>query len=455
MAARNTMTTLPDKIRLRAYQVGFGDCFLLSFHYSQQIDGRDERHVLIDFGSVSHPSYAPNDLLTQIAEDIKSETHGKLDAVVATHRHRDHIDGFTTNESKTASGDIIRSLKPNLVIQPWTEDPKAKTTATGPTQNLPSKQAFIAALDGMHAVAAQAIILGAELARAAKRRGAAGNGTGLHQDQADSATQLSFLGQNNLANRSAVDNLMTMAPNRYVYFGVDSGLEKLLPGVDVQVLGPPTLDQADQGTQSNIRKQRSRDANEFWQFQADAAPRAVSEKRLLFPRAKTLARVPLSAAWLLRRLRQLSQDQFLSLVRSLDHQMNNTSVILLFTIGKKKLLFPGDAQIENWSYALFDAPAKLRKQIAEDLADVELYKVGHHGSMNATPKTLWNLFKHKGASGEDRLKTVMSTMHGTFGSDDAGTEVPRAKLVKELEAKSNLFTTEQIKAPKLWDDIDL
>jgi hypothetical protein len=35
--------------------------------------------------------------------------------------------------------------------------------------------------------------------------------------------------------------------------------------------------------------------------------------------------------------------------------MNNTSVILFFEVGSKKLLFPGDAQIENWSYALEDA----------------------------------------------------------------------------------------------------
>ena len=42
----------------------------------------------------------------------------------------------------------------------------------------------------------------------------------------------------------------------------------------------------------------------------------------------------------------------LGIVRTLDQAMNNTSVILLFEVGNKKLLFPGDAQIENWSYAL-------------------------------------------------------------------------------------------------------
>jgi hypothetical protein len=32
--------------------------------------------------------------------------------------------------------------------------------------------------------------------------------------------------------------------------------------------------------------------------------------------------------------------------------MNDTSVILLFEIGTKRLLFRGDAQLETWSYAL-------------------------------------------------------------------------------------------------------
>lgn len=31
--------------------------------------------------------------------------------------------------------------------------------------------------------------------------------------------------------------------------------------------------------------------------------------------------------------------------------MNNTSVILLLTVGERRLLFPGDAQIESWSLA--------------------------------------------------------------------------------------------------------
>jgi hypothetical protein len=134
---------------------------------------------------------------------------------------------------------------------------------------------------------------------------------------------------------------------------------------------------------------------------------------------------------------------------SLDDQMNNTSVILLFEVGRKKLLFPGDAQIENWSYALEDAPD--HKKTRALLAAVDFYKVGHHGSLNATPKKLlWEAFKKRGAG--KGLKTALSTLRGKHGKVGNNTEVPRRPLLKALEAESDLHNTnnsEQMKPKDL------
>ena len=45
----------PTSVTIRSYQVGFGDCFLVSFNYGE--DGKAERrHVLIDFGSTGLPT---------------------------------------------------------------------------------------------------------------------------------------------------------------------------------------------------------------------------------------------------------------------------------------------------------------------------------------------------------------------------------------------------------------
>jgi hypothetical protein len=120
--------------------------------------------------------------------------------------------------------------------------------------------------------------------------------------------------------------------------------------------------------------------------------------------------------------------------------MNNTSLILLFEVGGKKLLFPGDAQIENWSWALEDSPdAKKTRAL---LAGVDFYKVGHHGSRNATPrKLLWENFAKRG-SGPQRMKAAISTMKGKHGDTKKKTEVPRKTLLEALEADTDLCNTE-------------
>jgi hypothetical protein len=122
--------------------------------------------------------------------------------------------------------------------------------------------------------------------------------------------------------------------------------------------------------------------------------------------------------------------------------MNNTSVILLLEVGKHKILLPGDAQIENWAYALS------RPEWTQLLKDVNLYKVGHHGSLNATPKPLWGLFRNKGAPGKQRrLGTLCSTKAGKHGSAGLGTEVPRRTLVEELKKSSTFVSSEASKEP--------
>ena len=135
----------------------------------------------------------------------------------------------------------------------------------------------------------------------------------------------------------------------------------------------------------------------------------------------------------------------LELVRTLDKVLNNTSLILLFEFRDKKLLFPGDAQIENWSYALDD------EEIRAKLKDVDLYKVGHHGSLNATPKELWELFARKRREGQEAanpLKTVVSTLAGKHGHPEDGTEVPRTKLVCELARATDYYSTQTMEASK-------
>lgn len=440
----------PEKAFLRMYNVGFGDCFLLSVEY----DGGDQRHVLFDFGSSEPPARVTkaNEYMKKVAEDIRDRCkdpktgEAKLHVLVATHRHRDHISGFATGTGKAkGSGNIIAELKPGVVIQPWTEDPdadpeakKAKRPAT--RAGKPDNRAFVGLLNDLHRSAGGVL----KLAMTPSMK------LGVKMRE-----QLHFLGEDNLKNASAVNNLIEMGRKTRAYFvrcGDKLDLAQELPGVGVTVLGPPDLTQTEK-----IRKMRSRDPDEFWhlasfwRMQAGPEDGVVPVGPLFPPRLCHQGAPPPHARWFVERAQSLEGEQLLEIVRALDDQMNNTSAILLFRIGKARLLFPGDAQIENWAYALG------QKQFQKLLRDVTVYKVGHHGSLNATPKTLWKLFDNKCAHGgkKCRFKTFMSTKAGKHGSPQRGTEVPRKRLVDALNSASELFDSREISVKELYREVEI
>lgn len=477
-----TTVKKPNKILLRSYQVGFGDCFLLSFLYAD----KDERHILIDFGSTGLPKELDEKraktYMLEVAEQIRRDCGGKLHIIVATHRHKDHISGFSTDGVKSAaneaSGDIIASCSPDMVIQPWTENPNLDDAQvkSGKAHRMVSDNKFRESPEKNFAATLLSMQRVAELVTKESER--LGNiSSEIEDDQVHYVTpldygkkrQLFFMGDNNIRNKSAVENLRKMgeqanSSSHFVFFGESIGLSKILPGVKVRFLGPPTLEQ-----HHEIIKQRSRDDDEFWMFHSIARnfwgvqamtanlvdelnSRDSETDDRLFPKAKVYQNfAPSHTRWFIQQVRNLRADQLLGIVRILDTAMNNTSVIMHFEIGDKKLLFPGDAQIENWEYAL-DKP-----EIRKLLRDTTLYKVGHHGSRNATPKSLWKEFRKKNNDeNSERLKTVNSTMAGKHGHTKE-TAVPRETLVTELTNFSDYHTTQNIKIdePGLCDLIEI
>ena len=105
-----------------------------------------------------------------------------------------------------------------------------------------------------------------------------------------------------------------------------------------------------------------------------------------------------------------------------------------------RLLFPGDAQIENWEYALKVAPDKAEN--VRRLSRVDLYKVGHHGSRNATPRILFDLWSRPDT--RDRpMVAMMSTKPGVHGRS-VSTAVPRKTLVAALDTRMTLLSTAEL-----------
>ena len=407
----------PSSIRIRMYQVGFGDCFLLSFNYAT-----GGKHLLIDFGTVAMPKDQPKVSLAAIAKDIHDTVNGEPFSVVATHRHADHICGFDPGTNGNGTGAVIASLEPELVVQPWTEQLDLPVDAKQPSA-LKGARAHQKTLEGLQSIARQ--VLDVDVKRLKRSQGLSAL-----------VNELGFIGEDNIANPGAVNNLAKMGKkNEYLYFGKKTQLESFLPGVTIHVLGPPTLTQ-----HAAIKNEKGTDANEFWNLKLRAlglTSNAVRDKKAAASsktwKQTTGGKAPTWARWVVKALRRAHGDQTLQLVRSLDKAMNNTSVILLFECGDLKLLFPGDAQIENWEYALS------QPDVLKLLQGVSVYKVGHHGSTNATPKTLWNNWFPAGSKAKakaSRMAAFMSTMPtGKYPS------VPKDKLVTALTAWARLSTT--------------
>ncbi|MBO9523001.1 MAG: hypothetical protein J7518_15825 [Nocardioidaceae bacterium] len=415
----------PVKVRVRMYQVGFGDCFLVSVEYDKPLpDGRAERHLLIDYGSTraAREGRAPGKM-RDVAPLIEKHTSGVLDVLALTHRHKDHLFGFADD-----TGDAtLRRLDPKLVLRPWTEDPDLQTDATGPG----------AALVGAASASFAASLAGAQAA--AERLSTR---AGLHEDVLAAAAE-------QVKNPEAIkllDDLAAAGEGRYLFAGADPDVTKTVPGLKVTVLGPPTVDQ-----DPRVSKQREDDEDEYWMLRLraslDSAAGAAAEGAVA---TCDVDLGPGPVRWLVDRLADQRDHSAARLVRHLDDALNNTSLVLLLEIGGLKLLFPGDAQIENWQYTLEKLGEE--KELREKLRDIDLYKVGHHGSRNATPRSLHALWKERPAT-LPALTILMSTRPGVHGESEA-TRVPRQTLVDALEEVGTLYSTDDLVEKETYVEVE-
>ncbi len=88
-----------DQVLIRMYGQGLGDCFLLAFPRTSRSpkDPDGPVYVLIDCGVVAGTP-DPKLRMQQIVEDIRDSTGGRLDLLVITHEHWDHLSGFLQAE---------------------------------------------------------------------------------------------------------------------------------------------------------------------------------------------------------------------------------------------------------------------------------------------------------------------------------------------------------------------
>lgn len=240
-----TSAPVPDGVRVRMYQVGFGDCFLVTVKYAASAPGdRAERHILFDLGSTRPREGVA---MTDVANLVAEHTNGQLDVLVVTHRHEDHLSGF----GDPRNAPILAALSPRLVLRPWTEDPGLADDATAPS----------AGPD-----------VGAASRRFAARLSAAQEIAGHLAEQPvpgrGARRLLAAAASDQQPNQAAITTLDTMAATprgRYLYADTSLDLDDIVPGMKITVLGPPTIEQHRQ-----VTKQVSRDP-EYWMLRLHRA----------------------------------------------------------------------------------------------------------------------------------------------------------------------------------------
>lgn len=340
-------------ITVRMYNVGFGDAFLVKIP-----DGAGERRILFDCGSVeSSPSGGSMGSIVKriIADATDPDGVARIDVVVATHRHKDHVSGF--------ADEAWRQVQVREVWLPWTEhpsDPQARRI-----RELQSRLAL-----GLNqALAAAPLAVGAEAQRQFEvSRDIVANALMLSNDAAMRTLHSGFAGQ--AVRRFLPDQNEQGASARL--FDTDA-----LPGVKVHVLGPSRDPEV-------IRDMDPPKGEGYLRLQA-AAPQGDDGSLLpVHPFAAEFVLVAGAVPWRLspaelQSIHNAGSMAELAVAVALDKAVNGTSLVLLLDVAGTLLLFPGDAQWGTWMNVLNDA------QWRELLRRVAFFKIGHHGSHNATP----------------------------------------------------------------------
>ncbi len=356
-------------IRIRMYRVGFGDCFLLSIPTDA-----DMEHILIDCGVHSRGNIGT---LEAVVKNIGDETMGKLALVVATHAHADHISGFGTYQQ------LFRQFQVREVWLPWTENPQDPDAAGLKQKHLALVQAlvqhFAAKPPSLQALAAVENLRGNDAALSLLKSGING-GTVTYLE---AGTQ-----RDNVAGIS---------------------------GLSVSILGPP------RGAKFLARMDPPHDER-FLRAAPDGSVEVVNgirpfDKMWLVDQASNRYYAAIDERE--KNLLAVAAMDAEGLAFALDQIMNNTSIVALFTYRDKHLLFAGDAQYGNWESWIEGQDAK------DKLAGVNFFKVAHHGSLNATPKSVVE------AMTQGAFAAMVSTQNEPWSS------IPLPNLLTAIAAKSS------------------
>lgn len=436
--------TTPDaaaQVRIRMYRLSVGDCLLLTF---PREDGSSFR-MMIDCG-IHQSKSGGSKKIRKVVKNILAETGGKLDLLVITHEHADHVSGF-----RLAKDDFRNHLKVKSTWYGWTEDdddPLARELA------------------GRKYKAIRALARANVRMRMMGLEGASNPLEALlgfiDLEDLPSENQLSFYRGGGGSHSSQAGETINEI-SETISFKEPGEQPFELPGIEgrIFVLGPPRskeLIKKDAPTSGSsevyhfgayvdalaaIEPALGATAQEPFD-DAVSVPLDASKALTFFQDHYWLDRVPGSLRdasvattqnW--RRVDQEWLQAATTLALKLDEDTNNTSLVLAIELGPKEengpvLLFAADAQVGNWlswQNVVWDDYHGRRITGPDLLRRTIVYKVGHHGSHNATLREL-------GLELMEALELALLPTDRKMAEKVHWGRFPLPSLVKRLEEKT-------------------
>ena len=429
-------------VKVRMYRQGLGDCFLLMFER-----GATTFNMLVDCG-IFYLTKNGAKIMKQVAEDIKIATAGHVDAVVLTHDHYDHTSGFQLAKDVFKEDDFVF----NEVWVGWTED-----------ENHPKYQAirdhFSSILKGLR------LALNGDLKMAdPSLRGTINSLTNEFFGVDGSATAASDGALGAKGASKIWEYLLTEKAENVRCFTPGALFELEGFGVRIYVLGPPEdfdVIESEEPTEEESYRHALR-MSLAGSFLAAATPNDDStfDTNAYMPFGESY-NIPEKKAEGLPffaenygsgkkdKWRRIDTDWLATageLALWMDDFTNNTCLALAIELidSGKVLIFPGDAQFGNlmsWkklSWQVSDSNGGTREvKAAELLAKTVLYKVGHHGSHNATlKKSGLELMNKPERDLVALIPTNREFAKGQGPEGSGGWKMPEDKLLERLEQKA-------------------
>ncbi len=454
----------PKSTEVRMYRQGLGDCFLVAFATQ---DPNAPYYLLIDCGVILGTQDAST-TMDRVVRDVHDATGGTLHLLVVTHEHWDHVSGFLQASA------AFKSLQIEQVWFAWTEDPKDALA-----QKL--RQNFDKELGLLRNAVARAVD-SRSVEHIANLLGFFGLSPNFAHAASASDTRAAMQAAAKLGQTTPQYHLPGTGPLPLP----GSQGESLANAVRIYILGPPhdekelrRINPTKSGKEVYTERSALTQRTAFLSALQDPAQSSEAEQdvqRLSFP-FDSMLQVPTSEAKTIPFFRdnygfehrakplvkkQTAQgqppghrsawrridDDWLGLAGDLalklDSYTNNTSLVLAIELVStgKVLLFAADAQVGNWlswdQYRWQTTDSNGHKQeirIGDLLNRTVLYKVGHHGSHNATVRGLGTELKGLELMNHPELVAMIPVDHA-MAVVKGWDKMPFEPLLRRLEEKT-------------------